>query len=201
MQRIERCKAGLTVFEFLNQNVSHVPEAVDYDDILRAQWTNCVSAFDTLLHDIIHDLMVDSFSGRRNRTKKFELFTFTILEALEIFKTPTPIESHEIFSRFIQSKLSKESYQNPKKVADGLALVWDEEHKWKKIAELMGHERSHVVTTLKLITDRRNMIVHESDFDPTDLCYRSIEVQEVNDVIDFVESCGLAIWDLTRLSD
>ena len=157
LERILRCRNGVAVYDYL---CAHVPSPVDYDDILRSQITNCVSAFDTLLHEIIHDLMVDSFLGKRKRTKKFENFALPVSVALEIAGDETM--GQEIFSRHVRRRLKKESYQDPEKVADGLALVWDGEHKWQRVAKMMNNESAVVVTKLKLIAIRRNAIVHES---------------------------------------
>ena len=59
------------------------------------------------------------------------------------------------------------SYQEPNKVADGLSYIWEEKQKWKKISVQMNMDERIVKTTLKLIADRRNSIVHEADIDPS----------------------------------
>lgn len=120
-ERIETCRESLSVYKYLE---AHVPSPVDYGDILRAQVTKSVSAFDTLIHDIVHDLMLECYLGRRAHTGKFRSFTLPFSVFKEISENPQ--SSHEIFSRFARAWLKKETYQDPEKVAEGLALVWDE---------------------------------------------------------------------------
>ena len=181
------------MFDYLEE---HVPSPLDYSDILRAQVTNVLSAFDALLHDIIHDSMVDLFFGVRKHTRRFESFSLPTAVVLEMLGNPDT--SREILSRFVRGTLKKYSYQDPDKVAEGLSLVWDEDHKWQRIAGLMNEDRGYVVKKLKLIAIRRNAIVHESDFDPVLGQLNPIAKTEVEDSISFVEASGIAIWESTR---
>ena len=191
LERISRCRAGLSVFDYLD---THVPSPVDYDDILRAQITNSISAFDTLIHDIIHDLMIESFLGKREQTKKFRSFSLPTSVVQEMFGDLSAPQ--EIFSKFVRSRLRKEAYQDPDKVTEGLALVWDENHKWQRVADLMNVERDYVVKKLKLAVIRRNAIVHESDFDPVSLELNPICRTDAEELVYFIETCGLAILQL-----
>ena len=60
----------------------------------------------------------------------------------------------------------------------------------------MGLNTDLVRTKLKLIADRRNAIVHQSDTTPFGNVKTSISAAECADITDFVQSCGQAIAKL-----
>jgi hypothetical protein len=49
---------------------------------------------------------------------------------------------------------------------------------------------------LKLISTRRNAIVHEADMDPLTNARTPITRAEANDITDFLEKCGTSIVNL-----
>ena len=49
---------------------------------------------------------------------------------------------------------------------------------------------------LKLISERRNQIVHEADIEPTTRTRRSINQADVNDNVDFIEKFCYATYGL-----
>jgi hypothetical protein len=100
------------------------------------------------------------------------------------------------FEQEIARKLKVVSYQDPQKVADGLSYIWDEKDKWGKIGRQMGWDPDNAKTKLKLIADRRNAIVHESDMDPISNVKNPISRTECRDVTDFIELCGKSIAQL-----
>jgi len=92
--------------------------------------------------------------------------------------------------------LSYLSFQDPDKIAEGLALIWTDNHKWVKIAETMGLGHNETRTKLKLIVGRRNAIVHESDIDPVTNTKTAIIAAECEDITRFLQLCGQAIAGL-----
>jgi hypothetical protein len=101
-----------------------------------------------------------------------------------------------IFESEVARKLSFLSFQDPKKLADGLALIWPEQQKWNKIAALLGMSSDDARTKMSLIATRRNAIVHESDIDPLTNLTRPITRAECEDITLFIEKCGIAIVQL-----
>jgi hypothetical protein len=185
--RIAREQAGL--FQFLSASiVSPLP----IDDILRMQVVLSVSAFDKLIHDIIRAGMVASFVGRRPVTSKFDSHAITLGLHRNLRGATLP-PAEVLFEQEIIRKLKIMSFQDPDKVADGLGLIWSEEHKWKKIAGRIGLAENIARTTLKLIATRRNAIVHEADMDPLTNTRTAITRSEADAVTDFLETCGVAI--------
>ncbi len=186
--RISRCKENAIVFKYLE---NHVQSPIDYSDILRAQISNVVSAFDTLIHDIIHDEMLSCFMGNRPHTAAFREFALPMKTVEELMSSNIPREI--LFSRHIRSYFKRFSFQKPKEISKGPSLIWGEDHKWRKISDYMQENESDVVTQFRLIVVRRNSIVHESDFDPITMSLNQISSEQCEASIEFMERCGEAV--------
>jgi len=180
------------LYDFLSQTVN-VPLA--FDDLLRAQVVYAMSAYDKLIHDLIRIGMVEIFVGRRIATQKYHTEAISLeFHAALVAATLPPKEV--LFEYEIVRKLGFRSFQDPAKLADGLSLIWQEPHKWERIAAHIGMVPADARTKMKLIADRRNAIVHESDIDPVTNVKTSISRGECNDVTHFIDLCGNAIVDL-----
>lgn len=172
-----------------------VTAPMSYDDLLRSQVVYSVSAFDKLIHDLVRIGMVQIFSGIRHPTARYLNEPISIeLHGSLVSATVPPKEF--IFEQAISRKLKSVSYQDPAKVADGLSYIWDESQKWQRIAMIMKMTDSDARTTLKLIVDRRNAIVHEADIDPTTNAKLPINQAECRYITDFLELCGTSIAGL-----
>ncbi|MEO8339507.1 MAG: hypothetical protein ABI604_07265, partial [Nitrospirota bacterium] len=90
------------------------------------------------------------------------------------------------------------SFQDPDKVSDGLSYIWNEDYKWQRIATIIGRDEKIARTTLKLITARRNSIVHEADMDPTTHSKLPITRAESNGVASFLLDVGNAVCQLVK---
>lgn len=187
-------KALTGLHEFLSGRIGG---PMSYDDLLRAQYVYSVSAFDKFMHDIILIGMVDTFVGKRPPTDKYlnETLSISIVNQLTS-QTLTP--PHLIFKDTVFLKLKTLSFQDPSKIADGLAYIWNESHKWVKISQVMGMTDRALKIQLRLIADRRNAIVHESDIDPVSLSKIDIDTALAKDVTDFLEQCGTTIFDFVK---
>ena len=64
-------KNTCALYDYLHQVVK---PPYDYNDLLRWQWAQSVSALDKLIHDIVRIGMRESFSGNRPITDKFSNF-------------------------------------------------------------------------------------------------------------------------------
>ncbi|MGD0639231.1 MAG: HEPN domain-containing protein [Roseiarcus sp.] len=166
-----------------------------FDDLLRSQVVYAVSAFDKLLHDLIRVGMVETYVGRRVPTDRYHSESITIQFHGELLAATVPPKEY-LFEQEIIRKLGRLSFQDPEKVAEGLSLIWDEKHKWAKVADAMGQKPDDVRTTLKLITGRRNAIVHESDMHPLTNVKTPITTTDCNDITDFLQLCGRTIGNL-----
>lgn len=168
----------------------------DYSDLLRWQWAQSVSAFDKLIHDLIRVGMVNIYQGMRTPTPKYSSFTIDMNCYSQMQQTP--LFASSIFEGQVVQKLSFLSFQEPGKISDGLALIWDEPNKWKKISDEIGLDENYTKAKLKNISIRRNQIVHEGDYSSALLQRQAITHSDVLDVIHFVTSVGTAIYQLVK---
>lgn len=168
----------------------------DYADLLRWQWAQAVSALDKLIHDLILIGMRESFIGNRPKTDKFSEFAINMSTYHQI--NQNPIMAPVLFEQHVTAKHKSLSFQDPSKIADGLAYIWTEPHKWQAISSQMGKSDAAVRTELKNISIRRNQIVHEGDYIASNLSRQNIEKVDVEEVISFIEQLGAAIYNLVK---
>lgn len=180
------------VYDHLCTVVS-IPE--QFDDLLRSQLVNVVSAFDKLMHDLIRIGMVKIFENQRPSTGKYMAETIAIqhLPGLMASAVPPP---NVRFEQIVREKLSTLSFQDPAKIAEGLSYIWNEKQKWQKIAIGIGISDANSKTKLKLIVTRRNAIVHEAYLDPVSNQKQSITRAETTDISNFLLTLGNRICDL-----
>lgn len=176
---------------------NQIGPAFPFDDLLRFQVVHSVSAFDKLIHDIIRIGMVETFTGRRVPTSKYRCEVITIEFHLALLAASMP-PAEILFEQQIVSRLRYLSFQDPVKIADGLALIWDERHKWEAISSLIGDTADNVRTKLKLISGRRNAIVHEADMDPSTDLKTPLSREEAEEISCFLKACGVSIVSLVK---
>jgi hypothetical protein len=172
-----------------------VPIPEQFNDLLRSQIVNAVSAFDKLMHDLIRIGMVAIFENQRPATSKYLSETVAIqhLPGLVAGAVPPPPVR---FEEIVREKLSKLSFQEPTKIADGLSYVWNENQKWQQIALGLGMSDDDAKRKQRLIATRRNAIVHEADLDPVTNRKQTITKAEATDTSNFLLVLGNRIYDL-----
>ena len=182
------------LYEYLSNTVP-IPE--QFDDLLRSQVVYAVSAFDKLMHDLVRIGMVQIFENQRPPTDKYlnEPIAIHSLPMLMAGAVPPP---PVCFEELIREKLSKMSFQDPAKIADGLSYIWSEGQKWQKIAQGLGITDEDARRKQKLIVTRRNAIVHEADLDPVTNQKQAITRAEAKETSDFLlalgnQICGLVV--------
>ena len=186
---IQDTRNTFALYDYL-RNIVKPP--YDYSDLLRWQWAQAVSALDKLIHDLIRVGMCDIFVGKRSSTAKFAGF-FVTMEVYDLMKNE-PALSENTIEQFVILKNKTCSYQDPDKIADGLSYIWGENHKWRRISEIMGMDERTVKTELKNISIRRNQIVHEGDYHLNFDNRQTIEKEDVEEVLNFIEAVGHAIF-------
>lgn len=174
-------------------NMVAIPE--QFDDLLRSQVVNAVSAFDKLMHDLIRIGMVMIFENRRPATGKYlnEAVALQHLPGLAAGAVPPPPVR---FEEIVREKLSTLSFQDPTKISDGLSYIWDASQKWQQIALGLGMDVNVAKRKQKLIATRRNAIVHEADLDPVTNKKQAITRVETTDISTFLLAVGNRICDL-----
>lgn len=169
---------------------------VDASDLLRWQWVQSVSALDKLIHDLVRIGMVQEYQGIRPATSAFNTFPLNMQTELIFESNPmfAPLE----FESVVRKKFGTMSFQDPLKIADALAYIWIENHKWKEIATQLGMPENACKEKQKNIVIRRNQIVHEADYQDILGVRQSLTQTDVNDVVDFEYKLGTAIFQLVH---
>ena len=89
-----------------------------------------------------------------------------------------------------ERKLLRREYRlyqlKPAAVADGLAYISSEPHKWQKIGTAIGMSASDARTTLDQIVDRRNLIAHNADIDDASRHKLSVSKSDAEAVTSFI---------------
>lgn len=169
---------------------------IDISNLLRWQWVQCISAFDKLVHDMVRAGMLEIFLGNRAPTPKYNTFQIDVQTYSDMVNNS--VDASLIFERKIVMKHSFLAFQDPGKVADALAFIWNESDKWEKISNLMGMSKYDCTTYLKNIVIRRNQIVHEGDYTDYLSKRQDIFLQDVLDIRDYILKLGKAIYDCVK---
>jgi hypothetical protein len=183
---LESVRELATLHDYLCANLK---SPMTFDDLLRFQIVYSVSAFDKLIHDIVRIGMLQIFSGTRPATSKY-LSEKISMSAYATLSAATIPPKEYYFEQEIISRLRTVAYQSPDNIADGLSYIWEEKHKWQKIAAVMSMTEDGVKTQLKLIVDRRHKIAHEADMDITSGGKFAISKTDCESSVSFIEQCG-----------
>ena len=169
----------------------------DLTDLLRTQLVNAISAFDRLLHEYVRIGLLRQLSGLtplKKITKNFMIDSDSFLTLMNLGTSPQDlVEKQRIIESRINIVLKYMTFQDPKKINEALSYIWDEEHKWQTLATGLGQRQEDVVSQLKLYVERRNMIVHEADYDKTIPGRRPISFSIAQDCISFIYSLARQI--------
>ncbi len=122
--------------------------------------------------------------------------SFTILPEMLNCKEFVNAEGIAIFRSIVERKHSYETFQSPDKIREALSLIWNEQHKWQKIAQSIGRPENVVKTELNNIVIRRNQIVHEMDIDLSTGTTQPISHATTKQIVDFIKLLGDVIYSL-----
>lgn len=166
----------------------------DLSDLLRSEIVYSISALDKLIHELVKIGMIDIFCNRRVETSKYKNFTISLETQREISTTTIQPPEYWIEQEIVY-KHRHLSFQDPQNIADALSLIWNEEHKWQKIASRIGIDQRTLKVQLKNIINRRNQIVHEADTDIITGTKNPITDSDTVLIVDFIEKIGEAIYE------
>ena len=172
----------------------HFPKE-EVSDLLRSQIVYIISSFDKFMHDLIRVGMVETFLKRRAATNAFKNYDINIL-SFDLITSSTFPPPETVFENTIINSHKHLSFQDPEKVSSGLSLIWPEEHKWSKIAGILGKKENDLKIELKNIVIRRNQIVHEADHDLSTGLIQSIDHIDVINSVNFIEQLAHTIHSL-----
>lgn len=158
---------------------------IDSCEILRMQLSLAVGSLDKY----IHDKLIFYFTNKIKRNDVFgnNFIKFTVLEVLEIaFETDSDIRKQLLLNRIV-NKINKITFQSPDSVQKA-AKTMEITDFWGRLSSIMNMDSAILQGKLKLIVERRNKIVHESDFDDIAMTKRPISENDVQSSIVFIET-------------
>ncbi len=167
-----------------------------FDDLLRWQYVQVVSALDKFVHDLVRIGMIEEFLGQRKHTAQYESFSID-MNTYSLMSSDARIAAI-MFENKILAVNGYKSFQDPNKISEALAFIWDEKDKWKMISDKLGMSSNDCKTKLKNIVLRRNQIAHEGDYYDCLSGRQKIYESDVEDVRDFVFKVGNAIYNLVK---
>lgn len=182
-----------SIYDYLQKCVKG---PLNYDDLLRFQWVQSVSALDKLVHDLVRVGMVHIFTGRRSSTVKYRNFQVDMDWYELVNSTPDMIIPE--FEKKVIKQHGYLAFEDPNKISDALSNIWDANDKWKLIADKMYEEKNTVKITLKNIVTRRNQIAHEGDYIDDFGNRQVIEKVDTDVVLNFIDKVGTAIYECVR---
>lgn len=204
-QNIEEVRRIHAIYTHLTQEL-HL-SSNEADDLLRAIIINTISALDRYIHEIVRIGLLEIFFEKRSPTSRFQKFPITA-KTIKLALAYNDDDDNNTASALlasleeeITSYFKSKSFQHPKNIKDALDYIWDEEHKWQKIAPQMpslqgstiNEKQKYLDQRLILIVDRRNQIAHEADRDIETGHKRDISISEVESIIIFIQELAHAI--------
>jgi hypothetical protein len=179
-KHIVDCSESITMYVFLRDNSGY---KANFN--LRFVWIAAVSSLDLFISElIVEKLMVKYVNNAQFEPKLLaESVSFTsVLDLLDTDGTSSLVSFRDMFRRIVKYK----TFQHPDKISDGLSYIWNENHKWKLIAEHSGMEPLNCKRTLENIVNRRNLIAHSADYNVTTDERSNVNVDDAQKVVSFI---------------
>jgi hypothetical protein len=195
-----RCAQLSGLHAYLAKNVSAVLQP---DELLRAEWVARLSALDLYIHELVAQMMLETFEGRRPPSPGYLRFQVSNETLDRIRAAVNPSDAAAAFDLDVRNQIGCVTYQDPEKIADGVRLCSSIEL-WNEVALKLGASQATKASKAKalkrelsLLVRRRNRIAHEGDLQPsiirepwpinqTDLSYVSEKVEMLVSTIDSI---------------
>ncbi len=163
--------------------------------LLRNVIVYSVSALDKFIHELVIKGIIEIFVNLRPTTRAYENINIPLTHINICSKSYYIREFYYFLYKFFSNK----TFQTPEKIAEGLSYIWNEKHKWKVIAQELNKDEKYVREKLNNIVIRRNQIVHEADLNMLTQKLQPISIEEVEDILKFIESLGTVIFNKVTL--
>ena len=184
---IETINNVMLIYSYVKENAKNMDASI----LLREQYIMILSAFDTYLHGVVEDHIVELIFNTANN-KCFNKFDVSLDFIKKILNESDADNKKTLLRNHVKERLSKRSFQAPNNVEDAMNYL-EIKHAWKKIGTIMNQSTEDVKDTLSLCVRRRNKIAHESDWNPVKMDYDDIEKSDVDYCRDFIVKIVSAI--------
>ena len=187
---IAQCNEAISVHRFLEGH------GYSADFGLRFVWVASVSALDHYITELIVEKSTEHFSNGTALSAKLSNEGVPISSLMVMHRLPaSQMQAVVEFRKIVRNTVRFRTFQKAEDVADGLAYVWSEKHKWDKIAGSIGVSAKTARLKLNGICSRRDLIVHNADYDEATGTLTSCSSADAREVITYVAKVVAAIDD------
>jgi len=179
---------AITIYEFLDG------QGYSADFGLRFVWVASVSALDHYITELIVEKSTEHFSNGISLSPKLSSEGVPISSLMTMHAIPaSQLQAVVEFRNIIRNAVRFRTFQKAEDVADGLAYIWNEKQKWDKIAKFIGVPTKTARQKLNGICTRRDLIVHNADYNEATGKLTPCIRTDAQEVVDFVATVVEAI--------
>ena len=186
---ISQCSDAITIYNFLDGH------GYNADFGLRFVWVASVSALDNYVTELIVEKATEQFSNNAALTAKLSSEGVPLASLLKMRAVPAAQAVVE-FRATMSNAVRFRTFQKADDIADGLAYIWQEKHKWDKIAGSIGEQPKSARRKLNSICTRRDQIVHNADYNEATGDLMPCILSDAKEVISYVLRIVTAIDSL-----
>lgn len=186
---MRQCAEAIEIYNHLKGN----GYAADFG--LRFVWVAAVSALDHYVSELIVEKATIQFGNEMPLRPKLLTEAVPMASFLAWHSAP-PSQRIIEFRKIISQAVRFRTFQKADDVADGLSFIWAEEHKWNIISDRLGLQNKPAKRKLNSIATRRDMIVHNADFDEVSGVLRACDQDQARQASNYIYKVVQAIDEL-----
>lgn len=176
---IVQCDEAIEIYEFLES------KGYSADFGLRFVWVASVSALDHYISELVVEKATELFSNGKTLSSKLQNEKISMSHVVNM-DSASPTEAILKFHSIVSQMVRLRTFQKSKDVADGLAYIWDEKHKWDKIAKELILDSNLAKKKLNSIGYRRDQIVHSADYNFASGSLRPCKLEHAREALNFI---------------
>lgn len=179
---------SVLIYKYLKSNAKNLDSTI----LLRSQFMLIVSAFDTYVHLVIINKIIEKYFSENST---IDININIPLSLVYRMKNSSIDMQMELLENYLAKKLSKDSFQSPKSVEYAYSLL-QIDHLWSKLSVKLNMRAEDIKNKLSLIVNRRNKIAHESDWNKITRKYEEINLEIVLECQQFIENMVKALDEI-----
>lgn len=156
---IESCREALEIYKYLESSGNY---KADFG--LRYIWVASVSALDHYISEKIVECTTIDFSQNHYISEKLRHENIPMNKILQ-FHSISFSQAILEFRNMISLLVRFQTFQKSKDISRGMSYIWSHKGKWNLISKELLIKENIIKETLNNICSRRDLIVHNSDYD------------------------------------
>jgi len=188
---ISQSRDAIEIYEYLK------PKGYHADFGLRFVWVSVVSALDHYISQLIVERATEHFATGTPFSAKLLNDSVPISGLMKLYSANS-LQAVLEFRTLISQNVRFRTFQKADDIADGLAMIWNESQKWSKISSLLGIKDKNARYKLNSIAYRRDLIVHNADYDESSGNLTDCKVEDAKEVVNYVSRVVEAIDHLVK---